>query len=104
MNKLKDELRRELGNNLLLLALYGSHARGEAQPDSDVDLFIVLRQTSGPLTRKVHELVYQLMWDVDFSYIISLYLIDMRHYATLERFNSSFLQNVRRDGKVLWQA
>jgi len=33
-----------LGENLVAVALFGSVARGEASPDSDVDLFIVCRE------------------------------------------------------------
>ncbi|HIC92777.1 MAG TPA: hypothetical protein EYP09_00805, partial [Anaerolineae bacterium] len=99
-----EELRRELGPNLLLLTLYGSHARGEAEPDSDVDLFVVLRQPSEALYEKVREVAYKVMWEADFAYVFSLYLTDMHHYQILERHGSSFLRNVQREGKVLWKA
>ncbi len=41
------ELRRELdvlyGDRLLRLVLFGSHARGDAVPGSDIDVLVVLR-------------------------------------------------------------
>jgi len=36
----------ELGNNIVSIILYGSVARGEARPGSDVDLLIILRDAS----------------------------------------------------------
>ncbi|MBF0422177.1 MAG: nucleotidyltransferase domain-containing protein, partial [Magnetococcales bacterium] len=30
------------------IILFGSHARGEAQADSDIDLLIITRETYGP--------------------------------------------------------
>ena len=36
-------LERNLGEGLLGVVMYGSHARGEAQSDSDVDLLVIAR-------------------------------------------------------------
>ena len=42
-----------LGDNLISIALYGSVARGQATPSSDIDLFIVLQEApSGMLNRR----------------------------------------------------
>lgn len=98
------ELQLQLGTDLWLLLLYGSHARGEAQPDSDVDLFIVLRQASDAVYEKVRHVAYKVMWEADFVYVFSLYLTDIDHYLTLEQLGSSFLRNVQAEGKVLWKA
>ena len=38
-----DRLRAALGDNLIGVVLYGSHARGEAREDSDVDLLVIAR-------------------------------------------------------------
>ena len=38
-----DRLRAALGENLIGVVLYGSHARGEAREDSDVDLLVIAR-------------------------------------------------------------
>ena len=104
LDTLTEELQRQLGSDLWLLLLYGSHARGEAQPDSDVDLFVVLRRASEAAHEKVRQVAYKVMWEADFAYVISLYLTDVRHYETLEQHGSSFLRNVQREGKVLWKA
>lgn len=104
LETLTKELQLQLGTDLWLLLLYGSHARGEAQPDSDVDLLIVLRRASDPAYEKVRQVAYEVMWDADFAYMFSLYLTDINHYQTLERLGSSFLRNVQTEGKVLWKA
>ncbi len=104
LHTLAEELQRQMGSDLRLLLLYGSHARGEAQPDSDVDLFVVLRGASEAAQEKVRQVAYEVMWETDFAYVFSLYLTDIQHYQTLEQHGSSFLRNVQREGKVLWKA
>ncbi len=39
-------LQKELGDDLVALALFGSRARGDDQPDSDWDVLVVARQLS----------------------------------------------------------
>jgi len=104
LGTLTEELHRQLGSDLWLLLLYGSRARGEAQPDSDVDLFVVLRRASEAAQEKVRQVAYEVMWEADFAYVFSLYLTDVHHYETLEQRGSSFLRNIQREGKVLWKA
>lgn len=42
MDTLKEELLSEFGDRLVLLGLQGSRARGEARPDSDIDVVLVV--------------------------------------------------------------
>jgi len=104
LTALTEEFERQLGSDLWLLVLYGSYARGEAQPDSDVDLFVVMRQASEAVYEKVRQVAYSVMWEADFAYVFSLYLTDVYHYQTLEQHGSSFLRNIQREGKILWKA
>ena len=104
LKALTEGLQRQLGSDLWLLVLYGSYARGEAQPDSDVDLFVVMRQASEAVYEKVRQVAYSVMWEADFAYVFSMYLTDVYHYQTLEQHGSSFLRNIQREGRVLWKA
>lgn len=40
--RLTDELKAEFGDRLLYIGLQGSYLRGEATPDSDIDIMLVL--------------------------------------------------------------
>ena len=71
------------------------------EPDSDVDLFVVLHRASEAIYEKARQVTYKVMWDADFTYV---YLTDMQHYQTLEQHGSSFLRNIQKEGKVLWKA
>ncbi len=41
--RLVEVLREAFGDRLVSVVLFGSHARGEATPESDVDIFLVIR-------------------------------------------------------------
>jgi len=43
MNELRDRLIETYGDRLIAMILFGSQARGDATPDSDFDVLIVLR-------------------------------------------------------------
>jgi len=46
LNRIKDRLQDAYGDRLQGVILYGSEARGDAEPDSDIDLLVLLR---GPI-------------------------------------------------------
>jgi predicted nucleotidyltransferase len=104
LTQLHTGLSQALGDNLLRVTLYGSHARGHAAPDSDVDVLIVLRRAPDSDRETAHRIAYQLMWDQDFRHVLALNVIDADHYALLRDRQSSYLDNVEAEGKLLWPA
>lgn len=52
--ELTEALRSELGGNLVAAVLFGSHARGTASDDSDVDLLLVLRREPAGLGERLN--------------------------------------------------
>lgn len=99
--QLRTELQRTLGDNLVRVTLYGSRARGDAAPDSDVDLLIVLRQAAAMHREVVHRVAYDLMWQIDFQFVLALNIIDLPHDTLLKQHRSSYLANVEREGQRL---
>ena len=42
------------------MVVYGSKARGEAKPDSDIDVLLIIKNDAGPLKLPVREMGYEL--------------------------------------------
>jgi len=46
LTELRDALEKLLGNNLIEVRLFGSRARGDAEPDSDVDIWVLVKESA----------------------------------------------------------
>lgn len=99
LKSLLPELRRRFealyGTRLVQLVLYGSQARGDAEPGSDIDVLVVLKGPVKPgeeIRRTLDDVVeLSLQNNVVFSCV----------FVTDERFQreqSPLLMNVRREG------
>ena len=96
LSELKKELVRMYGERLKGVYLYGSYARGENQPGSDVDIMIVLTsyQRYGDEIKRTSELNAKLSLDYDLSV--------SRLFMTEERWkheDSPLLRNIRAQGQ-----
>jgi predicted nucleotidyltransferase len=98
LDELRDELRALYGDRLAHTVLFGSHARGEARPDSDVDVLVVLR---GPISTyvEIKRLVPVAMglWE-RYGLDVQLTPFSTERYAD-ERH--PLVMNVRREGRPL---
>ncbi|PIP39172.1 MAG: hypothetical protein COX19_08570 [Desulfobacterales bacterium CG23_combo_of_CG06-09_8_20_14_all_51_8] len=62
MNKLKNHLRKQV--NLHEMMLFGSRARGDAAPDSDMDVLVILDE---PISRRSRKIVSDSAWEIGFN-------------------------------------
>jgi predicted nucleotidyltransferase len=65
---LKGRLRSILGSSLLNLKLFGSRARGDADPDSDVDVAIIVRGCDA----QMRNLILDVVSSVELEHVVPL--------------------------------
>ncbi len=92
---LHGEFTRLLGDQLEAMYLYGSQARGEARPDSDIDVLAVIRGEfdTDALIERTSEVVSAL--SLEYDVVISRAFTSKDSF---ERAQTPFLLNVRREG------
>lgn len=95
LRALRRELIRVLGAQLEAVYLFGSRARGEAAPESDVDVLIVVRGDLDypDLIRRTSAVVAAL--SLQYDVVISRAFVSSERFAHEE---SPFLISVRREG------
>src|SRR6266704_3993645 len=95
---LADKIAREFHPEKIIL--FGSHARGDAKPDSDVDLLVIMdsgqhpSRTAAEITCRVHPRRYPL----------DLIVRSPEMVRTRLQMNDWFMRDVMREGRVLYAA
>ena len=104
MEKYVEEIRKIYGSHLRKVILYGSYARGDFHPDSDIDIMILLDITDLDLKEYGTKLSYMTF---DFNLDHDL---DIKPIAKSEEHfkkwldNYPFYANINREGVVLYGA
>lgn len=96
LSELRGLLEGCYGDRLKRLVLFGSQARGDAEPGSDIDVLVVL---AGPVDtveewKRTDDILYDLMCAHE-CILISCIFMDEERYTIR---NGPLLRNVRREG------
>jgi len=88
-------LKQQYGAKVLQLILYGSHARGSATPESDVDLLVVVEDALDPweVRRSLDGVLLDIL--LEEGCLVSVLVVPKSVY---EGYNSPFMIQVRREG------
>ena len=89
-------------DQVLSVTLYGSQARGEAGVESDIDLFIIVRDDT-PNTRIA---LADLAWQVQFEHnvVISDIIRSAKQWRCMQENGFPFYQSIEQEGIVLWKS
>ena len=95
LEELQSELRAIYKGRFKDLILYGSHARGEATENSDIDVIAVIEGIENPIRElgKLSGIISQI--SLKYDTLISLYPLSLEDF---ESRNSPLLLNVRKEG------
>jgi len=92
-------VRRLLGERLVALKLFGSHARGEAAPDSDLDVLVTVEEASPALENQILDLAFQV--NLAHDVYISPRVIARRIFEDPVWARTPFIRALERDGAPL---
>ena len=95
LNELRRYLEELYGEQLVQIVLFGSQARGDARPDSDIDILIILKEpfNYSQETEQISFIVAPLCLKHNVS--ISCAFVTQEQF---QQASSAFFRNVRREG------
>ena len=99
LTKLLDSLKREHGNTVLQIILYGSSVRGERGPDSDVDLLVITQHDDWREHEPIRFLAARLSNECDV--FLSVRVIGLAHFQRLRSLQPLLYENICQDGVEL---
>ena len=104
LKKYVDDVHKIYGEKLRTVILYGSYARGDFTPDSDIDLMILVDLSDDEIRSKGH-----MLSDLTFDYNFDNDLEIMPIVKNLDHFNKwlrayPFYNNVKNEGVELYAA
>ena len=89
-------------NNISMIILYGSAARGDATEESDIDIAIVVKSQMDDATKRRF-----LSWaaDMDIRYERVFSIVDIQE-TNMKKWEEvlPFYRNVKKEGIILWKA
>lgn len=98
LTDLRDGLEKLLGPRLQAVYLYGSHARGEARPDSDIDVLIVVDRDINHLELLEQSAPVVCSLSLEHEVVISPIFISRERF---EKEMTPFLLNIRREAVLV---
>ena len=81
------------------LYLYGSRSRGDHRPDSDYDVFVVLRERARPTVDALYDAVVDVVCET--GSLISLKIVSRKSFKESRAAGNPFVANVLHDGVPL---
>ncbi len=96
LQKLKNDLRKRMGDDFIELKLFGSKARGDARVDSDIDVLVVVKSEDWHISDLVYEIVTDILIEKGVS--ISPKVISEKIFSVQTKEGIPFIKNVIREG------
>lgn len=95
LKQFKTSLKQTLGGRLVELKLFGSKARGDDQPDSDIDVLVIVTTDDWRICDTVYNVATDLSLETDIY--ISAKVISKNRFDQLRKDGTPFLRNVSKD-------
>lgn len=95
-------IKEMLFNNLILLEVFGSKVRGDYKPESDIDVFVLVKKFSPDVMEKIAAISSEI--SIKQGVLISAVVLSESEYNKNRDANTLFVQEIDKDGIILYAA
>ena len=95
INQVKEYLIKKYGDKIREIILFGSHVKGEATKDSDIDILVLIDDSIDPfeMRRSLSDFLFDIL--LEYGELVSVIVLPERFF---ENYNYPFILNVKREG------
>jgi len=94
-------LQKRFAADVHQVLLFGSAARGETTPESDIELLIVVDKDSWDLQTRIDELGVET--DLAYDVVVSDMIISAERFREMRQQREPLYKSIEREGITLWQ-
>jgi predicted nucleotidyltransferase len=95
IRQFKASVEHVLGRRLIELKIFGSKARGDDRPDSDIDVLVIVADDDWHICDAVYGIATDILLQTDIS--ISPKVVSKNRLEQLQKEDTFFLRNISRD-------
>jgi predicted nucleotidyltransferase len=88
------------GNHLVRVVLFGSKARGDSDPESDLDVLVILKDSDWRFRDTIVLVAYEVM--LKYGVVLSPLVVDAADYAWWQEHHAPIYRNISAEGIDLW--
>ena len=99
---LRDHLLSRLPGLIQRIVMYGSYARDEAGEDSDVDVLVVVKESSPAIVEEARSVRYEVMERYQYHPLLSLLVMSDKDWRGLSKRSAGLKYNIEREGITIW--
>src|SRR3972149_3847164 len=102
VQRFETAVRDMLSHNLILLEVFGSKARGDYKSESDIDVFVLVKKFSPDVMEKIAAISSEI--SIEQGILISAVVLSESEYNNNRDANTLFVQEIDKDGIILYAA
>lgn len=100
LDRVIQHIRNVCHDNLVSVILYGSKARGDATSESDIDILILVHDRDEVDRDRLYD--FLLSDDIGYDLNFSLNVYEAQYFIHLATMHAPFVENVLKEGEMLW--